>query len=155
AIDSGALTVTGTNQRMGLRGDLKTLPGGKFRFRTNDFDIRQGFIRFDDPTKIAPNVDVLAVTEYRRYADTSVTTGSAALGGGGGRGGCLWRTPLHASGDADNLRLDMSSEPQLSQEDIVLLLTIGMTRAEADQLQASSLGASLALNYLGTASGAD
>ena len=30
----------------------------------------------------------------------------------------------------------MTSDPPLSQEDIVLLLTIGMTRAEVDQLQA-------------------
>jgi translocation and assembly module TamB len=43
----------------------------------------------------------------------------------------------------------MTSEPSLSQEDIVLLLAVGMTRAELDQLQASSIGASIALNYLG------
>ena len=49
----------------------------------------------------------------------------------------------------------MTSEPSLSQEDIVLLLAVGMTRAELDQLQASSIGASIALNYLGAASGAD
>jgi translocation and assembly module TamB len=34
-------------------------------------------------------------------------------------------------------------------------LTVGTTRAELDQLQASSLGASIALNALGAASGAD
>ena len=37
----------------------------------------------------------------------------------------------------------------------MLLLAVGMTRAELDQLQASSIGASIALNYLGAASGAD
>jgi translocation and assembly module TamB len=62
---------------------------------------------------------------------------------------------MHAYGDADNLKVDMTSEPTLSQEDIVLLLAVGMTRAELDQLQASSIGASIALNYLGAASGAD
>ena len=51
--------------------------------------------------------------------------------------------------------MDMSSEPTLSQEDIVLLLTVGMTRTELDQLQATSLGESLALNYLGATTGAD
>jgi translocation and assembly module TamB len=49
----------------------------------------------------------------------------------------------------------MTSDPPLSQEDIVLLLTIGMTRAEVDQLQAGSLGASAALEALATVSGAD
>ena len=82
AIDSGTLEVTGTNQRIGLRGALKALPGGRFHFQSNDFDVRQGLIRFDDPTRIAPNVDVTAVTEYRRYTDTSA---GAAAGRGHGR----------------------------------------------------------------------
>jgi translocation and assembly module TamB len=49
----------------------------------------------------------------------------------------------------------MTSEPALSQEDIVLLLTIGMTRAELDQLQASNLGGSAALEALTSLTGAD
>jgi translocation and assembly module TamB len=163
AIDSGSLDVTGTNQRIGLRGALRTLPGGRFHFQQSDFEVRQGIIRFDDPTRVAPNVDITAVTEYRRYTDTSAGAGAGtgASGGTGAastgstRGGSLWRITLHAYGDADNLRVDMTSEPSLSQEDIVLLLAVGMTRAELDQLQASSIGASIALNYLGAASGAD
>jgi translocation and assembly module TamB len=162
SIDSGALEVTGTNQRLGLRGALQTLPNGRFHFQSSDFDVRQGLIRFEDPTRIAPNVDVTAVTEYRRYTDTSASaaagagagTGPAAASVGSTRGGSLWRITLHAYGDADNLKVDLTSEPSLSQEDIVLLLAVGMTRAELDQLQASSIGASIALNYLGAASGA-
>ena len=164
AIVSGTLDVTGTNQRIGLRGALRTLPGGRFHFQQSDFEVRQGLIRFDEPTRVAPNVDVTAVTEYRRYTDTSASA-AAGVGTGGGttaastgstRGGSLWRITLHAYGDADNLRVDMTSEPTLSHEDIVLLLTVGMTRAELDQLQgATSLGYSLALNYLGETTGAD
>jgi translocation and assembly module TamB len=151
AIDSGTLDVTGTNQQLGLRGTLRSLPGGRVHFQTNEFDVRQGLIRFDDATRIAPNVDVTAVTEYRRYTDTSTAAGA----GGGMGGGSLWRITLHAYGDADDVKVDMTSEPALSQEDIVLLLTAGMTRAELDQLGASGIGASLALNALGTVSGAD
>jgi translocation and assembly module TamB len=159
-VDSNAMTVSGTNQRIGLRGELKALPGGRFHLRGNDFDIRQAFIRFDDPTRIAPNVDVLAVTEYRRYTDTTAASaaGASSTGAGvtaGGVSGSVWRITLHAYGDADNLHLDMTSDPPLSQEDIVLLLTIGMTRAEVDQLQAGSLGASAALEALASVSGAD
>jgi translocation and assembly module TamB len=159
AIDSGTLEVTGTNQRIGLRGSLKALAGGRFHFQSNEFEVRQGLIRFEDPTRVAPNVDVTAITEYRRYTDTSA--GAAAGAGSGGTtgasvgGGSVWRITMHAFGDADNLRVDLTSEPSLSQEDIVLLLAVGMTRAELDQLQASSIGASIALNYLGAASGAD
>lgn len=163
AIESGALEVTGTNQRMGLRGVLRTLAGGRFHFQASEFEIQQGFIRFEDPTRVAANVDITAVTEYRRYTDTSA---GAAAGAGAGvgptaastgstRGGSLWRITLHAFGDADNVRIEMTSEPALSQEDIVLLLMVGMTRAELDQLQASGIGESVALNVLGAASGAD
>jgi translocation and assembly module TamB len=49
----------------------------------------------------------------------------------------------------------MTSEPALSQEDILLLLTIGMTRAEVDQLQASSIGGTVALEALSSLTGAD
>jgi translocation and assembly module TamB len=150
-IDSDSVLVTGTDQRFGLRGELKTLPGGRFHLRANDFDVRQGTIRFEDPTRVAPSVDVTAVTEYRRYTETTAGASAAAGTGTGG----LWRITLHAYGDADNLRLDMTSDPPLSQEDILLLLTIGMTRAEVDQLQAGSLGASAALEALATVSGAD
>jgi translocation and assembly module TamB len=166
-IDSGTLEVTGTNQRVGLRGGLRALTGGRVHFQTNEFEVRQALIRFDDPTRVAPNVDITAVTEYRRYSDTSSaagagagvgatsTGGSSAASTGATRGGSLWRITLHAYGDADDLKVDMTSEPALSQEDIVLLLTVGMTRAELDQLQASSIGTSIALNALGAASGAD
>ena len=148
-VESNVLQVTGTNQRVGLRGELKSLPGGRFHFRTSDFDVKQAILRFDDATRIAPNIDVLAVTEYRRMGD------SANVATGLGRQAGLWRISLHAYGESDNLRLDMTSDPPLSQEDIVLLLTIGMTRAEVDQLQAGALGAGAALEALAAASGAD
>jgi translocation and assembly module TamB len=148
-VDSDVLQVTGTNQRVGLRGELKSLPGGRFHFRTSDFDVQQAILRFEDPTRIAPNVDVVAVTEYRRMGD------SANVATGLGRQAGLWRITLHAYGEIDNLRLDMTSDPPLSQEDIVLLLTVGMTRAEVDQLQAGALGAGAALEAIAAASGAE
>ena len=99
--------------------------------------MKQGRIRFDDSTRIAPNVDVLAVTEYRRYTDTTTAAAAGARAGPEGiasqGAGNIWRISLHAYGDIDDLHLDMTSDPPLSQEDIVLLLTIGMTGAEVAQ----------------------
>jgi translocation and assembly module TamB len=149
-VDSDALVFSGTNQRFGMRGRLRLLTGGRIRLRANEFEIRQGYVQFDDTTRIAPHVDVTAVTEYRRYSSGGAPTGTAATTRTGG----IWRITLHAFGDADNLRLDMTSEPALSQEDIVLLLTVGMTRAEVDQL-AASVGGSAALEALSTITGAD
>ncbi|WP_394846561.1 translocation/assembly module TamB [Pendulispora brunnea] len=149
-IDNQGLRVTGTNQRIGLRGEVRAQQGGRFRFRSTEFEVRQAIIRFDDPTRVAPNIDVVAQTEYRRYGTSTSTTG------GGGRAAGIWRITLHAHGDTDNLRLDLTSDPPLSQDDIVLLLTVGMTRTEVDQLQSSAaLGAGVALEALSTATGAD
>jgi translocation and assembly module TamB len=168
AIDPAGLHVSGTNQRMGLRGEVGSLPGGHFRLFANDFDIQKAQIRFDDPTRITPHVDVTAVTEYRRYTQTLSGAGAGAGAGGatggagagaggiasGGRGG-LWRITLHAFGDGDNLHVDMTSDPNLSSEDIFFLLTIGLTRAEVDQVQAGSVYASAAFEAIGTVSGVD
>lgn len=167
-IDSRGLHVTGTNQRIGLRGDLATMPGGRFRVFANDFEVQKGSIRFEDPTRIVPHVDITGITEYRRYTNTvtssssssgSNTTGGAGTTSGnissGGRGGGLWRIALHAFGDTEDLHVDMTSDPALSREDIFFLLTIGLTRAEVDQVRAGSVYASAAFEAIGTVSGAD
>lgn len=155
-LDSPVLTLSGSNQRVGLRGALRVQPGSRVRLRANEFEVREGRVRFDDVTKIAPNIDVTAVTEYRRYSGGAEATEAAAAGTAGvSRAGGQWRIQLHAHGDADNLRLDLTSEPALSQEDIILLLTLGVTRAELDQMQASSLGETAALEALSTLTGAD
>ena len=72
------LVVSGTNQRIGLRGELRALPGGHFHLFANEFEIKSAAIRFDDPTRIAPIVDVTATTEYRRYTDSSAAPRPAA-----------------------------------------------------------------------------
>jgi translocation and assembly module TamB len=153
-LDSPVLTLSGSNQRVGLRGDLRVQPGSRVRLRANEFEVRDGLLRFDDATRLAPNLDVTATTEFRRYSSGLEMSG-AASGTEVSRAGGQWRIQLHAHGDTDNLRLDLTSEPALSQEDIVLLLTLGVTRAELDQMQASSLGETAALEALSTLTGAD
>jgi translocation and assembly module TamB len=164
-LDDKGLTLGGTNQRFGLRGEVKLKQGGQIRLRRNEFEIRQGVVRFDDLTRIAPQVDVTAVTEYRRYnesskaekgsanaaASSSSTNGSTGTAAQGGR----WRITMRAHGDADKLKIDLTSDPALAQDDIFLLLTVGVTRAELDQAQSASVGESVALEALGTLSGAD
>ncbi|MDB4942405.1 MAG: hypothetical protein JWP97_1939 [Labilithrix sp.] len=160
-IGQAGLRVSGTNQRIGLRGEMSTLAGGHVRVFANDFEVQKGVIRFDDPTKIVPHVDITALTEYRRYNNALSGTSAAGTAGGstgvtsGGQGGALWRITLHAYGDADDLKVDMTSDPALSREDIFFLLTIGLTRAEVDQVRAGSVYASAAFEALGTVSGVD
>jgi len=60
---------------------------------------------------------------------------------------------MHAYGDADELKVDLSSDPPLAQDDIFLLLTVGLTRAELDQTQSASVSESMALEALGASVG--
>ncbi|WP_437601093.1 translocation/assembly module TamB domain-containing protein [Sorangium sp. So ce590] len=159
------LELSGTNQRFGARGSLRILPESKLMLRSTEFNVREGYVRFEDPFRIAPKVDVRAESEYRRYtamsssaaADPSAGAEAAAptgIGAGANAGG-HWRIRLHAQGDADNLQLNLTSDPPLSQEDIVLLLTLGMTRAELNQGVVSSLGETMGLEALSSLTGAD
>ena len=88
----------------------------------------------------------------------TTTGGAGATSGGvtsGGQGGELWRITLHAYGDADDLKVDMTSDPSLSREDIFFLLTIGLTRAEVDQVRQGSVYAGAAFEAIGTFGGVD
>ncbi len=151
------LLLSGTNQRFGVRGALRLKPGGRLRLRQSEFEIQQGAVRFDDLTRIAPRVDVTAVTEYRRYSDAGLTSSgeSGAAASGAGHTGGRWAITLRAHGDAEQLKVDLTSNPALSQDDIFLLLTVGLTRAELDQAQSAGVGESMALEALGALTGAD
>jgi translocation and assembly module TamB len=153
-IEDDVLQLAGTNQRFGVRGGLRIVPGGRVRLTRNEFEIQQGRVRFDDPTRIAPLVDVTAVTEFRRYGGGIEASTAATAAGTPGTAG-EWKVSMHAHGDAETLRIDLTSQPQLSQDDIFLLLTLGVTRAELDQVQSSSLGESVALEALSALTGAD
>jgi translocation and assembly module TamB len=152
------LVLSGTNQRFGAQGILRVLPDSKLKLRSTEFDVREGFVRFDDPARIAPNVEVRAQTEYRRYAESAGAEAAATQSGSGAAGANTsgqWRISLHAHGEPESLKLALTSDPPLGQEDIVLLLTMGMTRAEIDRGLASSLGQTVGLEALSQLTGAD
>lgn len=117
--------IVGTDQRFGVLGALG-IPRGQVRLRGTQLSIQQADIDFDDASRIDPQFDVTATTEIHRATDPSAPN---------------YRIRLRAHGNLDGFRLDLSSDPQMGQEDIVLLLTLGMTRSEAEQLQAGNLGA--------------
>lgn len=146
------IELSGTNQKFGARGNLRLLPDSKIRLRNHEFDVREGYVHFEDPAKVKADVDVRAVTELRRYASADQTTGTDATST---TTSGLWDIAIRAHGPSDDLKLDLTSDPPLDQEDIVLLLTVGMTRAEIDRGLASSLGQTVGLEALSALTGAD
>lgn len=150
------LRLMGTNQRFGARGNLRLVPGSKLFLQGHDFSVRDGTVAFDDPTRIAPRLDVHAHTNYRRYSSSAQLEPTAAGdAGSSASSGGSWRIEMHAYGDTDAPQVRFSSDPPLSQEDIVLLLQVGMTRAELDRGLAGSLAQSVGLVALTSATGID
>jgi translocation and assembly module TamB len=131
--------LVGTDQRFGLLGNLG-VKRGVLRFRQTAFDVRQGDITFENPNRIDPLFDVMAVTDIRRTGDLSAVN---------------WRITLQAKGSAESFKLSASSDPYLSEEDIALLLAIGMTRSEVEQSQTNDLAETAALEALSSVTGVD
>jgi translocation and assembly module TamB len=129
--------IVGTDQRIGALGTL-AVERGVFRLRNTDFNIRRGVIDFDDASRIDPHFDVKAVTDIRRMDDLTAPA---------------WRITLHAHGNSDAFQLDARSDQALTQEDVLMLLTVGLTRAEAEQLQAGDLASGAALEALSSVTG--
>lgn len=130
--------IVGTDQRFGVLGSM-SLRRGSVRFRDVAFDIRSGEISFDDPTRIFPRFDLAAATDIRRAGSLQQN----------------WHILLRATGTSESFSVRTRSDPYLSEEDIALLLAIGMTNAELNQLQAGGLTGESALNALATVSGVD
>jgi autotransporter translocation and assembly factor TamB len=102
----GTLLLQGTVAQPGVLGTIET-QDGRITFRRNRFTLENAVVRFDDPRRIDPYLDVRAITRIRTYDIT------------------MWLT-----GRADDLTIRLSSEPPLPQEDLLALVTVGATRAE-------------------------
>jgi translocation and assembly module TamB len=140
ADDDRPFRIVGTDQRYGIVGDMR-FSRGRIFFRNASFEMRNGgTLSFDSEERVDPHFDVHATTEIRRSGDLTAPS---------------WRVLLDASGSRDAFRIVTRSDPDLPQEDILLLLTIGMTRMEAEALRGGDLGGTAALEALATVTGVD
>jgi translocation and assembly module TamB len=96
-----SLTLRGTLAYPSVTGRAEAIEGAIF-FRGNRFDLVHASADFIDRNRIIPVLDVRAEADVRSY-----------------------RLRLDLSGDLEHLRLNISSDPPLSNVDIVSLLTTG------------------------------
>ncbi|MCJ7580291.1 MAG: outer membrane protein assembly factor BamA [Candidatus Aminicenantes bacterium] len=101
---SAAVNLTGTFQQPGLTGRLESLEGGKLYFGKNTFLIRLATVDFINPRRIEPDLNVTAVTKVGEFEIT-----------------------LTLSGTPDDLMASLTSEPSLTEPNIVSLLVTGIT----------------------------
>ena len=132
--------IVGTDQRYGMLGSM-AFTRGQISFRNATFDVRSGTLDFDDAVRIDPRFDLHAQTEIRRTtSDLSAPR---------------WRILLDAQGTTSAFQIQTRSEPDLPQEDVLMLLAVGMTRSEFSQLGAGDVGGTAALEALTAVTGVD
>ncbi|HSE93655.1 MAG TPA: translocation/assembly module TamB domain-containing protein, partial [Methylomirabilota bacterium] len=102
----GDLRLRGTVAQPVILGTVQT-QDGHITFRRNRFTLENAVVRFDDPRRLNPYLDVRATTRIRTYDVT-----------------------MRLTGRADDLTVRLSSEPPLPQQDLLALVTLGATRAE-------------------------
>jgi len=110
------LRLVGTNQIFGFRGRVLGTRG-QLRFAGKRFDLRYAAVSFRDPLR--PENPYFRVTADGQVRD--------------------WKVTITAEGTVDEYEIRLSSQPALSQEDVVFLLLTGMTRAEHRQFGSSGL----------------
>ncbi len=103
----GTLSLEGTTADPILFGTLESREG-RITFRKNRYDVIAAAIRFTDPRKIDP---ILDITARARIKDYDVT--------------------VRLTGRPEDLSVRLSSTPALDEEGLLLLTTLGLTKEEA------------------------
>lgn len=126
------LSLVGTNQYQSLLGIVRVVEHGTVTFRDTEFEIERGTLELNDPFEFNPNIDFRATATRRD-----------------------WTITLQILGTYHSPTVILTSDPPLGEEDIALLLTVGLTREETEQLGYGSATSSAIPELLWTMSGVD
>jgi translocation and assembly module TamB len=107
----GKLKIMGTAESPKILGTIEVLQGKMF-FNENVFTINTGLVKFTNPAVIDPEFDMTATIDHKGY-----------------------KVNLYASGKPSDPKITFRSQPPLSQQDIVTLLTLGMTSSGYQSLR--------------------
>ncbi len=126
----GDLYLVGTEERPGLKGTLSALRGNA-NFRNNRYRLVHGTVDFVDTYRITPVIDVLAETTVKEYDVTARVSG-----------------PLNK-----DMRIELSSRPELAEIDVLALLTFGFTQRELQDANNAGAGAGAGLEMVSAYTG--
>jgi translocation and assembly module TamB len=118
--------VRGTPDRPVLLGQV-TVNSGQVEFFGNKYSINRGEIRFDNPSKIEPNINMDLSTKVRGIT-----------------------VDISFSGSLNKLNFSYRSDPPLQASDIIALLAVGRTPAAAGPLASAQVPNNLNSSFLGT-----
>ncbi len=107
--------VSGDFQSLELNTRIETVPNiSKFKFKGHDFALNQGYVEIRDRGK--NRISDLKFTGIAKISDYDMK--------------------LDLSGSISKVNIDLSSEPALSKEDLLSLLTLGVTSDMSKNLEA-------------------
>ena len=101
----GVLTVEGTTARPVVFGSVESRDG-RISFRGRDWSVTSAIVRFADPRRLDPYLDVTATTRIDEYDVT-----------------------MQVTGPVSNIAVRFSSTPRLSTNDLLSLVAFGATGA--------------------------
>ncbi len=102
----GALRIQGTSDTPIVFGSL-TVREGQVVFRRHTFELTSASVRFTDPRRLDPELDVRGIARIRDYDVT-----------------------MQVTGRSDDLKVSFVSSPPLPEEDVLSLVAFGATRAQ-------------------------
>ncbi len=111
----GVLNVEGTTARPVLFGTVQSRDG-RITFRGRSWSVTNATVRFADPRRVDPLLDVLATSRIGEYDVT-----------------------MQVTGPVSNVSVRFSSTPRLSQNDLLSLVAFGATTADLQQSPATVL----------------
>jgi len=127
---SAELTVLGTLARPVIVGQVETAAGGTLVYGETEYRIERGLLTFARLDRIDPVVDLLAISRVREYEIT-----------------------LNLSGDLERMNASFSSEPPLSDLDVLALLSTGERLAGGGDLTSVGPGGATGGTGLGGGGG--
>jgi outer membrane protein assembly complex protein YaeT len=118
------LRLTGSYYNMGLLGRMTMEEGGKLRLNERTYTLDRGTVTFTSPQSIEASPDIVARTQAAGYDIT-----------------------LQITKQAGKVRTDLTSQPPLSEGNIIAVLLTGRTLEEA-RGQAGTIAQQQALSYV-------
>lgn len=107
------LQIKGYLSRLNAYGTITTTDRGSVSYLAKKFDIVNALIKFDDPYKIDPLLELEA-----RHSVTSIDG--------------VYEINLRLNGTTEKWRLELTSTPPLPEQDIISLLLVGRRRPDTD-----------------------
>jgi len=137
---AGNVRAVGVPDRLMLTGTLTPMPGGQVFFRDVPFDVQSAFVEYTGNPPWAPRIYLTASTRVTESVQEEQ-----------GATEHQYDINLLVQGRGPTPQIILTSQPPLSQREIVSLLALGVTTAGMDERRSSDFQAANTSTALGTA----